>query len=692
MASIINVKKQCFFILTFLLVLIWMQFCSASIRNWEIIPKEAVSYLQMSDGVLYTLTADGNILETEKNGETKLLPKIDGCRVISIELFDGSLYAGTLGGGIFKSENIKAEKKPIPTLSQGERSDGEKPVVAVENEPLLRVKTDSNQSLWCFPAERPWQLQTSLATFSAVAAGMCYCDPKSSEIPLAEAPGAKKIEIAENETQWSQDGLGGQTVLSLCSHGGYLYAGTANGEIYKIKSGEKAWGLDEAIRLPDTRIQALISRDHDLYAATSNRGILKTQTGTDSWKPVVPELKDKNVLFLYACPTKEPVEKENLFFNKSIGSCDGFLYAITSDSKLYKIDNNDSLFPLINFGKNNKPILAITSKDGCLYAGTKYGEFFIAEDGGNTWTLFNVELKNHSIFSAITYGCYLYAGTNNGAFRLILPSCYEYEKIMSRFMASFSLPPVNKPTAIVANIEPEKQAALLVDGTKIVYLFVFLVDNLNKLELPLDVVITLAGSNRLPIKTKATAYPLLDVVGANNVYVAWLETTEAQTNNYTNYTIDTLEGNKLSEGVLPRCTAEFDKEQVLNIRHPGLHDIAFEEPNDGADLQLQYSFASDEDTTKLKLKNGCCEATDNILSVTITYLEENNNPGKNIIYMPPVCEIEETLLVDDQHPEQFKQNLWPYVYGVTAVGTAGVVALLYHCTHINSKKVKIKRH
>ncbi|CAL7960891.1 Dihydroorotate dehydrogenase B (NAD(+)), catalytic subunit [Gammaproteobacteria bacterium] len=46
------------------------------------------------------------------------------------------------------------------TPSQGERSDGEKPAVAVESEPLLRVKTDGDQSLWRFPAAgRPRQLK-----------------------------------------------------------------------------------------------------------------------------------------------------------------------------------------------------------------------------------------------------------------------------------------------------------------------------------------------------------------------------------------------------------------------------------------------------------------------------------------------------------------------------------------------------
>jgi len=602
MAPIINVKKLCFFIPIFLLLLIWLQSCGASIRNWEITPKEAISYLQTSNGVLYTLTADGNVLETEKNGKTKLLPKIDDCRVISIELFDGSLYAGTVGGGIFK-----------------------------------------------------------------------------------------RIKIAENETKWSQDGLGGQTVLSLCSHGGYLYVGTDSGGVYKIKSGEEVWELDETIKLPDTRIQALVSRGHDLYAGTSNRGIFKTQVGTDNWKSIAPELKDKNVLLLYACPAKEQIEKENLFFNKSIGSCNDVLYAVTSNSKLYKIDTSNALFPLSSFGENNKSITALTSKDGYLYVGTKDGEFFVTEDGGNTWTLFNAELKNHSIFSATPYGCHLYAGTNNGAFGLALPGCYGYEKVMSRLMTSFSdgkgaflpaLPLINKPTAIVANIEPEKQAAILIDGTKTVYLFVFLTDDLNKSELPLDVVITLAGSNRLPVEMKTTAYPLLGVVGANNVYITWLENTETQTSNYTNYTITTLEGNKLVDGVLPRCTAEFDKEQLLNIRHPGLHDIKLEEFNDAKNLQSQSIFASHDDTTKFKLKNSCYRAINNICNINITYTDENDNLGKDIIYMPPLCENEEALLADDQHSKQFKQNSWPYIYGVTATGTAGVIALLYHCVSI----------
>jgi Tat protein translocase TatC len=266
-----------------------------------------------------------------------------------------SVYAGSFGSGVFRSDDRGANWSPIN-----------------------RGLTD------------PFVLCLAIAPDGAVYAGTFR-------------GGVFRTRDAGQTWEPLNAGLKRLEVKVLLVDGPVIYAGTGDG-VYRLAAGEDRWtvltkGLDE------TLVHALVmTPDRTLFAGTSGKGVFRRDAAGTGWTRLSQGLVDHEGLV------------ENFIRVLTVGTAQ-VVYAGTFDGGVFRSPDGGRTWRPISRALPNDSIRGIVTHDQGLFVATGRGIFKTTNEGQN-WTPVNTGLAELSIQVLIaSRDGTLYAGTSSGAFR-----------------------------------------------------------------------------------------------------------------------------------------------------------------------------------------------------------------------------------------------------------------------------------
>ena len=200
------------------------------------------------------------------------------------------------------------------------------------------------------------------------------------------------------------NGLNRVQVKTLLIVRGTLYAGTGGG-VYRLPRGEDAWsivtkGLDETV------VHALVlTEDETMYAGTAAKGVQRFKANGSEWTRMSARgLKDHEGLV------------EN-FIRVLVASNDRSLYAGTFDGGVFHSADGGESWKPISRALPNDSIRGIVVGPRGLFVATGRG-IFKSLDNGRQWMPLNTGLTELSVQTLTSAGDgVFYVGTSAGAFR-----------------------------------------------------------------------------------------------------------------------------------------------------------------------------------------------------------------------------------------------------------------------------------
>ena len=200
------------------------------------------------------------------------------------------------------------------------------------------------------------------------------------------------------------NGLARGQVKTLLIVRGTVYAGTGGG-VYRLARGESAWtivtkGLDETV------VHALVlTDDNTLFAGTAAKGVQRFKANGSEWSRMAARgLKDHEGLV------------EN-FIRVLVAANDRTLYAGTFDGGVFRSGDGGETWRPISRALPNDSIRGIVVGPRGLFVATGRG-IFKSLDDGRQWMPLNAGLTELSVQTLMPAGGgVFYAGTSAGAFR-----------------------------------------------------------------------------------------------------------------------------------------------------------------------------------------------------------------------------------------------------------------------------------
>ena len=198
---------------------------------------------------------------------------------------------------------------------------------------------------------------------------------------------------------WTQDGLPGKRVLSLCfapADPSVIHAGTEGAGVYRSSNGGLLWGEANA-GLPNVNVLALAyDWQGNIYAASWGDGVYKHEPAACCWSERNVGLACKHVYAL-------------------VLDGQGNMYAGTYAGVYRSTDGAQSWH---SCGLANKPVRTLLVEGQAIYAGTFGHGVYVTLDGGLSWAELNGGLEDLNVFAlAIDLDGYLYAATSSGVYK-----------------------------------------------------------------------------------------------------------------------------------------------------------------------------------------------------------------------------------------------------------------------------------
>ncbi|RMH81541.1 MAG: hypothetical protein D6681_18050 [Calditrichaeota bacterium] len=271
------------------------------------------------------------------------------------------LYAGTRGGGIFKSMDGGASWFPV------------------NNGIPIRDRWDTVYSLVAHPTD--------------------------SQI-LYAGTGSGVFKSTDGGIHWDSTGLT-DSVYALAmdpADPSVLYAGAYDG-MYKTTDGGNTWEVHNN-GLTDIWVQSMSIASGGVYAGTSS-GLFRSTDGGNTWNPVGSIPNTLRVSCIVVAPT-----------NSSIMYLGGYTYTYPSDGVLYKSTDGGVTWSRADSGISNTSVSAIAidpATTTTLYAGV-WDEIYKSTDGGASWSAINTGSTGDITALAIAPhdSSVIYAGLNAG--------------------------------------------------------------------------------------------------------------------------------------------------------------------------------------------------------------------------------------------------------------------------------------
>jgi len=210
-----------------------------------------------------------------------------------------------------------------------------------------------------------------------------------------------------------REGLTGNGLLGsgLLIYQNSVYLGTDGGGVFRLNNDEQRWaaindGLKDE-RLPDDglKVNALLGRGTGLYAGVYGGGVLRLKDDGRSWERLNGGLAGLDLYIM------------------SLAANGTSLVAGTFSHSLFRLNDGEQNWRPVNAGlpSNELRINALLSSGASLYAGT-YGQgIYRSTNGAQSWEPFNNGLTGAAVYvnKLFTDGANLYAGTLEGVSRFI---------------------------------------------------------------------------------------------------------------------------------------------------------------------------------------------------------------------------------------------------------------------------------
>jgi len=293
-----------------------------------------------------------------RQGDTSGLGAMGVVSIQSLALGDAEMvYAGSFGGGVFKSEDAGKTWRPA-------------------NEGL----TD--------PFVYVVMVAPDKAVFAGTLRGGIF---RSQNQGKSWAPVNTGLERLETHV--------------LAHHQGSLYAGTGSG-VYRSANGGTTWISDNE-GLKNLLIRAFaVDAEGSMYAGTTGMGIYRKDPGHAKWVRIT------------ATQLSHPRDRlpEN-FVRALVADESGDLYAGTADNGVYVSGDRGDSWRALGKGVENASIRALAIGGKSWFAGTGQG-MYRSVDRGKTWVSVNEGLTERSVQAfAVGKEGLVYAGTNAGIFK-----------------------------------------------------------------------------------------------------------------------------------------------------------------------------------------------------------------------------------------------------------------------------------
>jgi photosystem II stability/assembly factor-like uncharacterized protein/5-hydroxyisourate hydrolase-like protein (transthyretin family) len=360
-----------------------------------------------------------------------------------------TLYAGSYGGGLFKSSDDGGSWRRLNAgLTYTD-------VTSIAINPTTStklfagvygagvIKSTDGGSNWS-------QVNSGLTNTSIQALAI---DPTTTTTLYAGTYGGGVFKSTDDGASWNQinSGLANINVLHIAIDPmttSTLYAGTSGG-VFKSTNGGGTWS-QEYSGLTNTSIQALAidpTSTTTLYAGTAGAGVFKSTDGGVSWNQINSGLTTTMVMTLAIDPTA-PSTIFVGYFNGLLRSTNGgaswnevytshlsagfntiainpatpsTLYAGTYGGGVFKSLDDGATWTDANSGLTSMTInaLAIDPAPPTKIYGANYngGMFFKSTDGGESWNTINPGFQLFAIAVDTATPANIYAGTGDGMFR-----------------------------------------------------------------------------------------------------------------------------------------------------------------------------------------------------------------------------------------------------------------------------------
>jgi photosystem II stability/assembly factor-like uncharacterized protein len=259
---------------------------------------------------------------------------------------EGVLYAGTWGGGLFRSmdggDSWTAVNAGLTSTTIWSLAVSGTTLYASTNGGVFRSE-DEGQT-W-FPAN------TGLPSTGALAV--------SGTVLYAGTSGGGVFRSRDGGDSWTavNTGLTSAYVEALAVSGTTLYAGTTEG-IFRSEDDGDSWTAANT-GLTSTYVQTFSVSGTTIYAGTLGGGVFRSDDGGDSWTAATSGLTNTDIRALQASGTT--------------------VYAGTSGGGVFRSDDGGDSWTAINTGLSNASIRALAVSGATLYAGTYGSGVFRAE-------------------------------------------------------------------------------------------------------------------------------------------------------------------------------------------------------------------------------------------------------------------------------------------------------------------------
>jgi len=309
----------------------------------------------------------------------------------------GHIFAGTIGGGAFRSTNNGDSWTVINTGI---------PFIGSGNSYIYAFAFNAAGHIFAATGDRVLRSTNNGDSWTRVSAGLTSNLINALAISpnghiFAGSTGGGIFRSTDNGNNWSavNTGLTNLNIGSLViNSNGHIFAGSANGVFRSTDNGGN-WTVVNT-GLTNTSIRSLIINSSGHLFVGTPSGIFRSTDNGGSWTVINAGLTSTNVNLLAISPSGE-------------------ILALTVSSQFFRSSNNgDNWTQLNTTGLTNRDVRSLAiNANGHLFVGT-YGGVFRSTDNGSTLAPVNTGLTANFVNAlAINRNEHVFAGTINGIFR-----------------------------------------------------------------------------------------------------------------------------------------------------------------------------------------------------------------------------------------------------------------------------------
>ena len=347
------------------------------------------------EGSVWGATSDSqNDIESDNIGWTQTNGPYGGTIISLHATPEGILFAGTNGGGIFRSTDGGETWAPA---SEGLRvyENNMLPVIFVLAQKGNTLYAGTNGNLfYSIDSGDSWQQLTQFQRDWGIS-GIAFI---GDTIYIGRHIEESVFFSNDNGRSWTQidSGLTGPLGPSLIASGTTLFAKMWR-HVFRLKAGEDSWTKLTAVSDVSEKIVSFAISENNLYAATADGGLFRSTDMGNSWNSIKPKTMQHF--------SGELAALGNTLFYIGSNSANGRVFRSTDAGNSWATFNTN----LINQTARSITVLS----ESTLYVGTSNG-VFRSRDGGESWTKINTGIVNTQIENLVFFRNALYTVTDDG--------------------------------------------------------------------------------------------------------------------------------------------------------------------------------------------------------------------------------------------------------------------------------------